>query len=276
MTEADDLKEKRRIASEKRRQKLLERGSNRLAYVTGETKNLEAGTSKPSGKGRESLSVEGALTEAKEENFISEREGYTSEKQEPTVAKSTPETDGFDASVAQGTEASTTQSPALASLGDEEEWSGPRREPVAIPPRTGASRKTSTSRSTLSDVFNTSRLVVLVTLAIFLGSRDILWSESQVSHPWMQHALSQPILVQFLLLNGGALLGEMLVGSFGSSHPASQRGVFQMLGRAGKCLEMTKKTLDGGALFFFLYVLVLSVLPVLVGYQSLLSGPRRS
>mmetsp|Transcript_1723 Transcript_1723/g.10634 ORF Transcript_1723/g.10634 Transcript_1723/m.10634 type:complete len:102 (-) Transcript_1723:857-1162(-) len=50
MADDEDSKEKRKLAAEKRRQKLLERGSNRLAFVTGETKKLEEDQGKPSVK----------------------------------------------------------------------------------------------------------------------------------------------------------------------------------------------------------------------------------
>lgn len=273
MADEEEVKEKRRLAAEKRRQKLLERGSNRLAFVTGETKNLDEGQGKPRVKRKNSAAkavaaeVDALMPEEEQLGTGSVVEEApdrgTAEPKRSTPAARTIDTPQPTA------EHSATHNPTIASQRDVEEVSGPQSSGARTSTRSKTSQPVGATASSYVNVLGASRLVLVVALAVALGSRGVLWSLSKVSDRWMREALSQPILLQFLFLNSGSLLAEVFIDSAGTPQSLQQRGAGKIISRAGKGFKFVMQTLDAGALFFFVYILTMSIVSVLLELQFL-------
>lgn len=262
MADDEASKEKRRLAAEKRRQKLLERGSNRLAFVTGETKKLEEEQGKPSVK-RKNSTANAAAAEV-EALMPEEERKATGSVVEEVPDPRTNETKGTRPapkptdSYAPTAEHSATQSPTTVSPKEGEEVSKPHGSDSRNPTHRRTSQRIAVAGAAGVNVLGASRLVLVVALALALGSQGALWSVSNVADRWMKEGLSQPILLQFLFVNSGSLVVEILIDSSRTPSSAMQRGVGKIISRAGTGIKFAKRTLDAGALFLFVYILTLS------------------
>uniref|UniRef100_A0A7S3UFJ7 Uncharacterized protein n=1 Tax=Picocystis salinarum TaxID=88271 RepID=A0A7S3UFJ7_9CHLO len=268
MADDEDSKEKRKLAAEKRRQKLLERGSNRLAFVTGETKKLEEDQGKPSVKRKNSTAK--AVAAEVEALMPEEERKATGSVVEEVPDPRTTETKGTSPapkptdSSARTAEHSATQSPTSVSPNEGEEVSRPQSSEDRNPTQRKSSQRLDPAGAAGVNVLGASRVVLVVALALALGSQGILWSVSNLADRWMKEGFSQPILLQFLFVNSGSLVVEILVDSARTPPSVMQRGAGKIISRAGTSIKFAKQTLDAGALFFFVYILTLSLVSAML------------